>query len=867
LRLIGLLNTKQLEVKPVTSTDVALDVKNSSGTSTLQFSGEGKLLTTLDINNQNLSNAILVSPKIDKITDSNGNEEIIFSTTALAVNEITITNAATTNAPTISATGEDVNISLDLIPKGTGVVKAGGVEVVTLSGSQTLTNKTLTTPTINSFVNAGHNHTDAANGGQITDAALSTAVGVTKGGTGLTTATTAYGVICAGTTATGAFQVLNSLGTAGQVLTSNGAGVLPSWSNAAAGTVTSIAAGNGMDFATITSSGSVTLGTPSSVDSSSTNSASGTTHTHALGIVSEAKGGTNQTTYAAGDLLYASATNTLAKLPISTDGKVLTLVSGLPAWADSAGDITAVVAGDGLFGGGTSGSVQLDIELSTTSGLSLVGTSPAKTLELADSVAGDGLSITNKVISLDLTTNGGLLLTGSSPTKTIGVDFGTGATQVATGDHNHDSTYVKLSGSTMTGNLVMGANKVTSSATPSSANDLVNKTYVDSLITGLTWKNPVVTISLVGNATVATINGLSAVAGDAYVVTDSGTLTRGSVSVSAGDLVEDNGTNWVKIESNSGGFVPTGVRAILSKTTALISPYTEATDDGKIVSFNGSSNTGVDTGDAVDYSAVLVQNSLHNSYWENNGFTFKGTVPTGTWVQFTGTASINAGTGLTKSGNTLNVLLGAGIKELPTDEIGIDLSAISGLELTSQLTGGTLQIADTLAGDGLTINSKVLAVGAGTGISVTADAVSINQAANLTWTGNHTFNTGIVNIGTATLQLGGTSVTAAATEINQALDGISANVTATNLNTLTASSSSDAQSLHTHANLAKQYTDGGFTGQTSVTVTHNLAKYPVVNVLDSSGYVIIPNNIQHTSINAFTVTFAEATTGTIVYVA
>jgi hypothetical protein len=74
-----------------------------------------------------------------------------------------------------------------------------------------------------------HDHTVTGSGGQITDAALSAAVGVAKGGTGLTTTTTPYGVTCAGTTATGALQVLNSLGTAGQVLTSNGDAALPSW--------------------------------------------------------------------------------------------------------------------------------------------------------------------------------------------------------------------------------------------------------------------------------------------------------------------------------------------------------------------------------------------------------------------------------------------------------------------------------------------------------------------------------------------------------------------------------------------------------------------------------------------------------------
>lgn len=46
------------------------------------------------------------------------------------------------------------------------------------------------------------------------------------------------------------------------------------------GTVTSVLAGNGMNFSTITGSGNVTLGTPSSVTLSSTNSVSATSHTH-----------------------------------------------------------------------------------------------------------------------------------------------------------------------------------------------------------------------------------------------------------------------------------------------------------------------------------------------------------------------------------------------------------------------------------------------------------------------------------------------------------------------------------------------------------------------------------------------------------
>jgi len=69
------------------------------------------------------------------IGDESGNEQIIFQTTASAVNQFDITNAATSNAPSISATGDDTNISMSLLPKGSGVVlldgngSSGGVSV------------------------------------------------------------------------------------------------------------------------------------------------------------------------------------------------------------------------------------------------------------------------------------------------------------------------------------------------------------------------------------------------------------------------------------------------------------------------------------------------------------------------------------------------------------------------------------------------------------------------------------------------------------------------------------------------------------------------------------------------------------------
>tara|TARA_R100001591_G_scaffold9904_2_gene16593 strand:+ start:56 stop:2401 length:2346 start_codon:yes stop_codon:yes gene_type:complete len=122
------------------------------------------------------------------IGDENGNEQIIFQTTSSAVNQFDVTNAATGNPPQLSATGGDSNIDLNLLAKGTGhvtivgnsnsgaiqfncesnshgqILKAqphsagvtnemllpdgGNSTLVSLVATQTLTNKTLTTPVI-----------------------------------------------------------------------------------------------------------------------------------------------------------------------------------------------------------------------------------------------------------------------------------------------------------------------------------------------------------------------------------------------------------------------------------------------------------------------------------------------------------------------------------------------------------------------------------------------------------------------------------------------------------------------------------------------------------------------------------------------
>jgi hypothetical protein len=113
---------------------------------------------------QTLTNKTLTAPKIADagfIADANGAEQIIFQTTASAVNELEVTNAATGNPPILGASGE-TNVDVHIKPKGTGETRIGtgaGSATLTTDGAHDLILDT------NSGSNSGTiTITDAANG-------------------------------------------------------------------------------------------------------------------------------------------------------------------------------------------------------------------------------------------------------------------------------------------------------------------------------------------------------------------------------------------------------------------------------------------------------------------------------------------------------------------------------------------------------------------------------------------------------------------------------------------------------------------------------------------------------------------------------
>jgi len=103
-----------------------------------------QLSADLDTNAQNI-----IIDNTKSILDENSKEQIKFSTTASAINEFTVANAATGNAPNLSATGDDANIDLNITPKGYGRATFNGQGKIQSVAEKVTTEATAATGTVN----------------------------------------------------------------------------------------------------------------------------------------------------------------------------------------------------------------------------------------------------------------------------------------------------------------------------------------------------------------------------------------------------------------------------------------------------------------------------------------------------------------------------------------------------------------------------------------------------------------------------------------------------------------------------------------------------------------------------------------------
>jgi uncharacterized protein YjbI with pentapeptide repeats len=173
-----------------------------------------------------------------------------------------------------------------------------------------------------------------------------------------------------------------------------------------------------------------------------------------------------------------------------------------------------------------------------------------------------------------------------------------------------------LAGGTMTGAIAMGTNKITGLGTPTDGTDAATKNYVDSAAQGIDWKASV-RAATTANVTLASdlengdvLDGVTLATGDRVLVKDQSTGSENGIYVVKASGAPDRST-----DADSG-----------AEVTANFAVFVE----------QGTVN--------ADQGYTLT----------NNGAITVGTTAL-TFTQFTGLGQIVAGTGLDKTGNTLDI--------------------------------------------------------------------------------------------------------------------------------------------------------------------------------------------------------------------
>ena len=280
---------------------------------------------------------------------------------------------------------------------------------------------------------------------------------VPYGGTGNTTFT-AYSVICAGATATGSFQNVSGLGSAGQVLTSNGAAALPTWQSVGAGTVTSVSGTANR----ITSTG----GTTPVIDISASyvGQASITTlGTVATGVwngslIPLAYGGTNKNMTADnGGIVYSDADSLELLAATATAGQMLRSGSNAaPSWSTATFPATAGSAGTILRADGTNWVASTATFANTYSASALLysnganavtGLAPTNNAVLTSNASGvpTWAALTNGQIIIGSTAGAPIAATISAG---AGINVTTGANSIAISSTVSGITWNNISGTT-----------------------------------------------------------------------------------------------------------------------------------------------------------------------------------------------------------------------------------------------------------------------------------------------------------------------------------------------------------------------------------------------------------------------------------
>ena len=366
-------------------------------------------------------------------------------------------------------------------------------------------------------------------------------------------------------------------------------------------------------------------------------------------------GGTGQTAYTTGDILYASATNTLSKLGVGSTGQVLTVVSGVPAWSASTG---ASITDDTT----TNATRYISFTSATTGALSTLYTSstklqynPSTGTLTTTAFSGSGASLT----SLNATNVSSGLLTGTY--GGTGVNNGANTITIA-GNVTHAGSFTQTFTATANTSVTLPTSGTLLTTTGSGAS-LTFTTGSLSLAGNLTTSGAfattltataTTTVTLPTTGTLATLAGTETFTNKTLT---SPTLTTPVLGTPASGNLSNctaDGTNsvgFLNIPINSQSAAYTLVLADAGK--AILHPSTDA--NARTFTIPANSSVAYPVGTAISFinmtsnvvSIAITTDTMYLSSAGTTGTRSLAQYGTATAVKMTSTTWIISGSGLT----------------------------------------------------------------------------------------------------------------------------------------------------------------------------------------------------------------------------